>query len=285
MSHLGDIYDTPTESQFKVFEKPYDIIVEKDYVKDKWGSWLSCFTPIVDQNGQLECILGLDMSAKKIIDYENKNLLMIALITVVMCIISVIIGALISRRLTKPLLYLSNDLNEIQKLNLNNTLDFKSNITEIATMKNAIENMKKGLRSFKKYVPADLVTELISLNKEAVLDVEKREVTIFFSDIANFTTISEQVPPEILADNLGEYFALMTKILIDNKATVDKYIGDAIMAFWGAPKVLQSHPFDACKSALFCQRKLKILFETFKTRGFPEMNTRIGLELTQAKSL
>ena len=133
--------------------------------------------------------------------------------------------------------------------------------------------MKKGLRSFKKYVPADLVRQLIDLEKEAVLGGEKRTITILFSDIADFTTISEQLSAEALVEVLGVYFHEMSSIILQNGGTIDKYIGDAIMAFWGAPVPQTNHASLACMSALKCQDYL----DRLAAAGKPFFRTRIGI--------
>jgi adenylate cyclase len=144
-------------------------------------------------------------------------------------------------------------------------------------MKRAVDNMKNGLRSFRKYVPADLVAELITLRKEAVLGAEKREATVFFSDIEDFTAISERLTPEALAEHLAVYFEGMTKIILRNRGTVDKYIGDAIMAFWGAPTAAPEHALLACRCALQCRSFLNALAGEAARSGAPVFRTRMGI--------
>jgi adenylate cyclase len=102
-------------------------------------------------------------------------------------------------------------------------------------------------------------------------------MTIFFSDIADFTTISEQLTPEKLVENLKVYFKGMSSTILSNSGTVDKYIGDAIMAFWGAPNYIENHAVLACISALKCQNFLKELSEKWKNENQPMFKTRIGL--------
>jgi adenylate cyclase len=149
-------------------------------------------------------------------------------------------------------------------------------------MRTAVANMKNGLRSFKKYVPAELVSELIRLQKEAVLGAEKKQISIFFSDIANFTTISELLGPERMAETLGVYFKGMTGLIHQNRGTVDKFIGDAIMAFWGAPTPVDNHAVLACHTALQCQRHIASIADGFRQKGLPTLNTRIGLNTGEA---
>jgi len=126
------------------------------------------------------------------------------------------------------------------------------------------------------------VADLITLNKEAVLEAERRDITVFFSDIADFTTISEQLQPDILSRSLGQYLARLTGIILDSRGIVDKYIGDAIMALWGAPHALENHAVAACRAALLCQQAVAELNVQYKQAGVPPFITRIGLNSGEA---
>jgi adenylate cyclase len=144
-------------------------------------------------------------------------------------------------------------------------------------MINVTEKMKNGLRSFKKYVPADLVSQLIKLNKEAKLGGEKKVMTVFFSDILNFTNFSEKLNLEKLTEYMAGYFESLTAIIVKNKGTIDKYIGDSIMAFWGAPVDMEDHAYHACMAALECQQFLADQSAKFKESGKPDFYTRFGI--------
>jgi adenylate cyclase len=120
--------------------------------------------------------------------------------------------------------------------------------------------MKTGLSSFARYVPRDVVRTLLGSGGEARLAGELKTLTVFFSDIAGFTTLAEQMTPEALVELLGGYFDESTRILADKRGTVDKFIGDGIMAFWGAPAELpggaDEHAALACEAAVLYQRKI-----------------------------
>lgn len=256
---------------------PYKVMVGEDFYTDKWGSWLSAYAPVLQPDGTLECVLGLDMSAGKVIESETRLLVLFSGITLVISVAGILIGLIFSRSISKPLLRLAEDMGHIQTFNLETDPAIPSTIHEVQLMKSALENMKKGLRSFKKYVPSDVVAQLISLDREAVLETEKRQLTLFFSDLENFTGVSEGLKSEELAEVLGGYFDAMTRTLHDSGATVDKYIGDSVMAFWNAPLAADNHAAAACRAALACQRALRPLHEDWKARGIPFMKTRIGL--------
>lgn len=137
--------------------------------------------------------------------------------------------------------------------------------------KNEIKN------AFGKYVSPILIEELINTPEKLKLGGEKREITILFSDIAGFTTISEKLTPEELVSLLNEYLTEMTNIILKNNGLVDKYIGDAIMCFWGAPLDNKSHALDACTSAIEMQNKLEELRPIWKEKYGVDVVARIGI--------
>ncbi|HBI38010.1 MAG TPA: hypothetical protein DDY71_10230 [Spirochaetia bacterium] len=282
MSHIGDVYDEAPEEMIRSLTNPPLINVDKRMYIDEWGTWLSSYAPFFDKSGKIAGAVGMDISGQKIREYEMRYLSLLIVISVFISIFVLIVGNIFARRISKPLSVLSDDLLRIQKLDFDHVAEIHSNIKEVVEIMESVDNMKKGLRSFRKYVPADVVAELISLHKEAVLGAERKELTILFSDIENFTSISEELMPEILAEELGHYFDGMTRVIYDHKGTVDKYIGDAIMAFWGAPSFVENHPAEACLSALQCQTFNKLLNEKFVKNKIPVMNTRIGIHTGDA---
>ncbi|HSO72353.1 MAG TPA: adenylate/guanylate cyclase domain-containing protein, partial [Thermodesulfobacteriota bacterium] len=131
---------------------------------------------------------------------------------------------------------------------------------------------KRWLRqAFSRYVSKSLVEVIINHPEQLRLGGEEVEVTVLFSDIAGFTTISEKLTPENLIHLLNEYFSGMTDIILNYKGTLDKYIGDAIMAFWGAPLPLPGHAGEACRAALAMQQNLYPLQKIWQERGLPAL--------------
>ncbi len=137
---------------------------------------------------------------------------------------------------------------------------------------------KKYIREvFGTYINPQLIEELIDNPEKLKLGGEEREVTSFFSDIVSFTSISEGLKPEELIEVLNEYLSITTDIILSNQGTIDKYIGDAIMAIFGAPVYKKSHAHDACKSALLYQKSLVKLREKEKKEGKNILRARIGI--------
>jgi adenylate cyclase len=149
-----------------------------------------------------------------------------------------------------------------------------------ATVEYVTEGKQRRLMRavFDKYMSSDVVEEIMR-NPEAIkLGGEKKEITIFFSDIAGFTTISEKMSPEDLVTLLNRYLSAMTTIIkTTHRGNVNKYLGDGIMALFGAPLDDPKHASLACYAALDCQVELARLREVWKREGLPEIGARIGL--------
>jgi len=137
-----------------------------------------------------------------------------------------------------------------------------------------------------KYVPVEVVRLFLKFNAEAVIGVETRNVTLFFSDIANFTSISERVTPQNLIGLLSEYLTSASEIILQSEGTLADYIGDAVFAFWNAPNEVPNHPNVACEAALLQQEGLKKLnakcLDSGITGCFTQISVRMGIHTGSA---
>ena len=131
--------------------------------------------------------------------------------------------------------------------------------------------------AFQQYVSPSVISDLMKNPDKLKLGGEKKELTVLFSDIRGFTSICENLTPVQLVHTLNEYLTDMTDTIIENKGVVDKYIGDAIMAFWGAPVDTPNHPELACKSALKMTGRLHTFNNRRKRQGLPEIDIGIGI--------
>jgi len=132
---------------------------------------------------------------------------------------------------------------------------------------------------FGHYINPAVVNELVANPEKAKLGGDRRELTVFFSDIASFTTISEQyhAKPEGLVALLNEFLDEMTRIVLKYEGTLDKYEGDAIMAFWGAPLPQKDHALRTCLAALDMQKRLEALRPKWIKEGRPPLSVRMGI--------
>ncbi len=132
-------------------------------------------------------------------------------------------------------------------------------------------------KAFSLYVPAELVEEVVKRPELLRLGGERREITILFSDIRGFTTLSENLDPEVLSQLLNTYFNRMTAEIFAEKGTLDKFIGDAIMALFGAPIPFEDHAERACRAALRMTRALAEIASSWKEAGIPSLKIGIGI--------
>ena len=130
---------------------------------------------------------------------------------------------------------------------------------------------------FGHYIPPELVDEMSKSPDEYSLDGENREMTVLFSDVRGFTTISEGMDPKQLTQLMNALLTPMTRVIHKNRGTIDKYMGDAIMSFWGAPLADSEHARHALYAAMEMMEELKIMQADFKQRGWPEVNIGIGI--------
>jgi adenylate cyclase len=136
--------------------------------------------------------------------------------------------------------------------------------------------------AFSKYVSRDVLDELIAAPEKLTLGGQVKEVTILFTDLANFTTISESVPVEQIAELLQEHLTRMSRIILQHGGTLDKYIGDAIMAFWGAPLPDAQQADHALAAALAMQEECRKMREQIAGKDLPPFHMRIGIHSGKA---
>ena len=207
----------------------------------------------------------------------NQMVLYTSIVLLFVFAISFILVYVVAGTVTRPITKLAAETTKIRNFALDEVTGVSSNIKEVDTLNNAILSTVKGLQSFKKYVPADIVNQLISLEQEANTGGEHKELTILFSDVEGFTSLSENMSPDELMLHLSDYLSELSNIIANEKGTIDKYIGDAIMAFWGAPIAVPNSPYLACKAALACLKRLDILNAQWKAEGKKPLPTRFGL--------
>ncbi len=130
---------------------------------------------------------------------------------------------------------------------------------------------------FGQYVPPELVDEMARDPERYSMEGKNEELTVLFSDVRGFTSISEGLDPKELTQLMNEYLGAMTQVVQKNRGTLDKYIGDAIMAFWGAPVADPEHARHAMLTALEMQAELRKLDEPFKARGWPALHIGVGI--------
>ncbi|CAK8988896.1 unnamed protein product [Durusdinium trenchii] len=190
----------------------------------------------------------------------------------------------LSHHLLRPLRDLADEMESIAQLQLagvSNTeeeeVGGEKETSEVQLIRRTFGNMKKAVRSWGKYVPWPVVQTLLRAGDEAKLEVREREVTMFFSDIANFTTIVEGWEPEECLILLSRYFNDMSKVIDDHGGVVLEFIGDAIQCIYGAPLYNDNHPVVAVEAALRMLSALRRIKEWCAEKGLPEVSIRCGI--------
>jgi adenylate cyclase len=137
---------------------------------------------------------------------------------------------------------------------------------------------KRWLRqAFGRYVSPSVVETIITHPQRLELGGEEIEATVLFADLEGFTLLSETMPPQSLIKLLNDYFTPMTQVIMAYQGTLDKYIGDALMALWGAPVPLADHALRACRAAIDMEQTMTELQAAWQAQGLPNLMARIGL--------
>lgn len=203
-------------------------------------------------------------------------------ITMIFFFIGLLLISNLVSRLIKPIKALVKETDQIKNFNLEDTKNIPSNIKEVFELSDAIHRMKLGLRSFQKYVPADLVRQLIKSDKESIMQGHKSDLAIFFSDIKDFSTITEKDNSAELVVQICDYFDIIAHHISENEGTIDKYIGDSIMAFWGAPLKVQDPCQKGAIAALKSINDLTLANKKWDEIHKPQLLTRIALHYGEA---
>jgi len=205
---------------------------------------------------------------------SNREALLIGL---AILMVATAVSLAISTQIARPLERIAGETEAIGRLRVEARPVAHSIVREVDRLAVAVEATKTSLRSFGKYVPADLVRLLVATGQEATPGGERRRMTIYFCDLADFTSMAESLPPEDLVRHMGEYFERLSADIVAAGGTVDKYIGDAIMAFWGAPAPTTNHATAACSAALTGRASMADLRRRWASQGKARLFTRIGI--------
>jgi adenylate cyclase len=208
-------------------------------------------------------------------DIDRNTLRVVAAIAIFVLIMAAVAVFVSRRYVAAPLAELGGNLRALEDFGLDRVKPVPSHLAEIDRLSDATLRMATSLGSFAKFIPTELVRTLFAQGVEARPGGETRELTILFMDLANFTGISEALGDRVI-ELLGDYLSEMSNLIEREQGTIDKFIGDGIMAFWNAPKPVPEHAMAACRAALACQRRLAELRAAPRPSGLP-LEARIGL--------
>ena len=199
------------------------------------------------------------------------------LLVVAFLVLIVGVSLRLAQRVTAPVESLSSIARRIGRLELDGLPRVESRVLEIQHLDQALDDSARGLKAFRKFVPVDVVTQLVESGHTLGPSGEPRRITVMFTDVAGFTRIAEATPTEVLVRQMTRYFNLAAAVFTRHGGTIDKYIGDGTMVFWGAPGDVPHAEESACRAALELQAELDVLNAEWRASGLAEFQTRIGI--------
>jgi adenylate cyclase len=182
-----------------------------------------------------------------------------------------------SKIISRPLEMISNEIKDILEFKIEDRKPIASFILEIMMLSSAVKKLRSTILAFTAYVPRDLVMELLSSGKQIEIGGRSRYLTMFFSDLKDFSTLAENTPSRELLERVSFYLKLLTYAIKEEDGTVDKFIGDSVMAFWGAPVLNQYHAYHACVAAVKSKRRMAIFNAELQAQSIPPLFVRMGL--------
>ena len=202
---------------------------------------------------------------------------LIMVVIVILTMIELFFIYFASSRLSRPVEHVAQQLQAIESLQFDVPASRPSHIREIARLESAAALLRTSLKSFSSFVPLDIVRQLIKSGIPLTLGVEPRFLTVFFSDLENFSTHSETLAPNDLLMQISTYLEQVSAAISEEGGTVDKFIGDGVMAFWNAPVQRADHVLRACAGALRAARRMERVNDSWEAEGRPRIRIRIGL--------
>jgi len=196
---------------------------------------------------------------------------------VVAVAVASVVAFLAALLLSRSIARIAFKTERIRNLDFSDVTPVNSRISEIVRLSEAIERMRSGLEVFGRYVSKNLVYQIMRSPETAGVGGVRREITVMFTDIEGFSRLSETMEPELLTSRLSRYFDALGTAITANRGTIDKYIGDSIMAFWNAPEPDADHVANACRAALQAVEAGHELSLKWQSRGRPGFRTRFGL--------
>lgn len=279
---LGSFTDGGLDKVYNTGEAAADPTFYTDYA----GTWISAYAPLhINPDLDEILIVGVDISAQHIQQIRRSVLNYILTATALALLLTIPIGIAAGYWMCRPLKAIT------QRLRLLSELDFDESTTpiratwivEMEQLRDAIQRLAAAMSSFTLYLPRDVVRILLATNQMAKRGGQPKNISVMFTDIRNFTSYTESTQSGLLVDKLNEYLTKVSAEITLNQGTIDKFIGDSVMAFWGAPNDVPKPATLACMAALGIRATCTTLSEKWRSEGINlDFYTRIGIHFGQA---
>lgn len=250
-------------------DKPYsfsyggnDYVASSTQLPLRFGQrWqLFTITPLADFTGSFQ--------------HNNELLFLCGLVAIA---VEILVIYFLSGIVAAPLEKLATVVEQIEDLRTDELPPLRSPVQEISVLSKAIDTLGATVQSFAAFVPVGLVKQLINSERRLELGGHSRFLTIFFSDLEAFSTLSEEVPTQELLRRVSAYLEVVTRAIEQEAGTIDKFIGDGVMAFWGAPALMEDHAWHACVAALRIQQGMAMLNRDLERDEQRPLRVRIGI--------
>lgn len=191
--------------------------------------------------------------------------------------LAVLASLVLAHLITKSLNQLTASANRLQDLDFTTPIDVSSHVSEISTLGGAMNRARDAIFTFALYVPKELVRKGIESGHFSGRSAWRQEVTALFTDIYDFTTLSERHSPEEVVAMLSEYFDIFSETVGEHDGTIIQFLGDSVFAMWNAPAPDEKHAEHACRCALAVEERLRAFNAEQRKKGLPEFRTRFGI--------
>lgn len=205
---------------------------------------------------------------------NNRKLLIFGLGAIAL---QVLLINLLSRRIARPLEQLATQVARVQNFEPPGSQVVRSPIREISALAESVNTLQGAISAFSAFVPRGLVRQLIGSGHALELGGRSRFLTIMFTDLESFSTWAEATPAQALLERVSAYFEAVTLAVNAEEGTIDKFIGDGVMAFWGAPALLDDHAYRACVAALRARQCMAEVNRQWQAQGLNTLHMRVGI--------
>jgi adenylate cyclase len=248
------------------------------------AGYLSSFAPVRDRSGALVALVGVTLTPAPHSTLHELGPAMLAPLGVTL-VLAIFIAVILARGVTRPLYALCQSIESVGKGDFDAAVSQASRMTgEFGQMAAAISMMAAGLRerdtvkrAFSGYISRQVLDAIMAKGELSALKGERRRITVMFTDIRRFTTISEGMSPESVVALLGEYFERMVEVVLRHQGTIDKFLGDGMMVIFGAPLDDPYQEEHAVGAAVEMQKELAALSKKWEAQGRPAVRMGIGI--------
>jgi adenylate cyclase len=276
---VGEAYRSKLNNPFNIDQFQYD----KVFTKDDWGEFLTANAPIKDKQGNVVAALGMDVESSQVIS-RTASILKVALIALGASLLTAFgVAVVLANRVSKPLYELRRTAEAIgrgdlaARTNLNSRDEFGMVGEAINSMAEGLQERKTLLSSIERYVPYKVVDSILHSPESPTLKGERRKLTVLVSDLRGFCKIAENRQPEEVVAVLNRCCEVMSEVIEHHGGTLDKFVGDGMMATFGSPVDDPYQEERAVKAALDLQKRLSELSAKSENENWPVINVGIGV--------